>query len=78
MNVILFGTKAEELRPLFEAQPSLDLVEDGADVIVCFGGDGTLLAAELKWPGVPKVPIRNSRRGIRCISGSGHPTTREE
>ena len=68
MNVILFGTKAEELRPLFEAQPSLDLVEDGADVIVCFGGDGTLLAAELKWPGVPKVPIRNSRRGIRCIS----------
>jgi NAD+ kinase len=21
----------------------------------------------LRWPGVPKVPVRNSRRGIRCI-----------
>lgn len=68
MKVTLFGAKAEELRPLFDAQTEIDLVEDEFDVVVCFGGDGTLLAAELKWPGVPKVPIRNSRRGIRCIS----------
>lgn len=68
MKVTLFGARAEKLRPLVEAQTELDLVDDGSDVIVCYGGDGTLLAAELKWPGVPKVPIRNSRRGIRCIA----------
>lgn len=67
MKVSLFGGKAEELRPLIDAHRQLEIVEADADVIVCYGGDGTLLASELKWPGVPKVPLRNSRRGIRCI-----------
>lgn len=68
MKVTLFGAKALELQPLIDEHPSLELVEENADVVVCFGGDGTLLASELKWPGIPKVPIRNSRRGIRCIA----------
>lgn len=68
MNVTLYGQEAERLRPLVEREDSLELVDDDPDVVVCFGGDGTLLAAELKWPSVPKVPLRNSRRGIRCIS----------
>ncbi len=67
MKVTLYGANSEGLRPLVEAQPALDLVEDDPDVVVCFGGDGTLLAAELRWPSVPKVPLRDSRRGIRCI-----------
>ncbi len=67
MKVTLYGEESERLRPLVEAQPALDLVEVDPDVVVCFGGDGTLLAAELRWPSVPKVPLRNSRRGIRCI-----------
>ena len=67
MKVTLYGEESERLRPLVEAQPALDLVEEDPDVVVCFGGDGTLLAAELRWPSVPKVPLRNSRRGIRCI-----------
>jgi NAD+ kinase len=70
MDVTLFGAKAHTLAPLIEAQESLNLVNEPGDVIVCFGGDGTLLAAELRWPNVPKVPIRNSRRGIRCIAQS--------
>ena len=67
MKVTLYGAKSDELRPLVEAQPALELVEVDPDVVVCFGGDGTLLAAELRWPSVPKVPLRSSRRGIRCI-----------
>lgn len=67
MKVTLYGLESEKLRPLVEAQAPLCLVEDDPDVVVCFGGDGTLLAAELRWPSVPKVPLRNSRRGIRCI-----------
>ncbi|MFP6615751.1 MAG: hypothetical protein VCB26_05065 [Candidatus Hydrogenedentota bacterium] len=68
MNVTLFGAEAERLEPLIESHDTLSLVDEPGDVVVCFGGDGTLLAAELKWPNIPKVPIRNSRRGIRCIS----------
>lgn len=68
MNITLFGAEAEKLHPLIDAHESLTLVEKDPDVVVCFGGDGTLLASELKWPSVPKVPLRNSRRGIRCIS----------
>ena len=67
MNVSLFGAEAKTLERLIGAHETLSLVDEPGDVVICFGGDGTLLAAELKWPNVPKAPIRNSRRGIRCI-----------
>jgi len=66
-RVALFGAEARKLPPLILEHPSLSLVEDDPDVVVCYGGDGTLLGAELRWPGVPKVPILNSNRGHRCI-----------
>ncbi len=66
-RVLLFGGEARKLPPLIAEHPALALVEDEPDVVVCYGGDGTLLAAELLWPGIPKVPILNSNRGHRCI-----------
>ena len=68
MNVTLFGAEAQKIQSLVESIEGLSLVSKNADVIICYGGDGTLLAAEQRWPSVPKVPLRNSRRGIRCIS----------
>ena len=67
VKVLLFGAEAQHLEREFEPYPNLTLVETDPDVVVCFGGDGTLLAAELQWPGLPKVPILNSQRGHRCI-----------
>ena len=67
LRAILFGAEAGSLLPQLEKYSQIEIVENAPDVIVCYGGDGTLLSAELKWPGVPKVPIRNSRRGNRCI-----------
>lgn len=67
MKAILYGAEADSLLPHFQKHTQIEIVEKSPDVIVCYGGDGTLLSAELKWPGVPKVPIRNSRRGHRCI-----------
>ncbi len=66
-RITLFGNKADVLAPLVHRHENLVLTEEAPDLVVCYGGDGTLLAAELHWPGVPKVPILNSRRGHRCI-----------
>ncbi|MGI6459143.1 MAG: hypothetical protein ACOX5J_03445 [Candidatus Hydrogenedentales bacterium] len=70
MRTLLFGAEASRLRPELEKHAVFELVDEQPDTVVCYGGDGTLLAAELRWPGVPKVPIRNSRRGHRCIPHS--------
>ncbi len=69
-NIVLFGTEADALAPLVARHGNLALTKERPDVVICYGGDGTLLTAELRWPGVPKVPILNSRRGHRCIPKS--------
>lgn len=38
------------------------------DFVITYGGDGTILVAERKFPGVPKVPIRNSKICSMCVS----------
>lgn len=70
MKVLLFGAKAMDIEPFVRRHAELEVVFKNPDVIVCYGGDGTLLAAEREWPGVPKVPIRNSLRGNRMLA---HP-----
>jgi NAD kinase len=67
LRIALFGKEAATLLPLLEPEASLTLVQEAPDVVICYGGDGTLLAAELEWPGIPKVPVLNSKRGNRCI-----------
>ncbi len=67
VHLTLFGSQAESLVAMVRKLDNLVLVDKDPEVVVCYGGDGTLLAAELRWPGVPKVPVLNSRRGHRCI-----------
>lgn len=67
INIALMGAASKALLPHIEAYANLNLVQESPDVVVCYGGDGTLLSAEIKWPGIPKVPILNSHRGHRCI-----------
>lgn len=63
----LFGTQSHVLVQEICRHSNLEIVDSEPDVVVCYGGDGTLLAAELAYPGIPKVPVLNSRRGHRCI-----------
>ncbi|MEZ5066391.1 MAG: hypothetical protein R3B81_16815 [bacterium] len=44
----------------------LESVRERPDVVLTWGGDGLLLGSEREWPGVPKLPLRNSRHGKRC------------
>lgn len=37
------------------------LVDSAPDLVVSYGGDGTLMRAEAAWPGVPKLILRGSK-----------------
>ncbi|MFC2134054.1 hypothetical protein ACFLTH_05500 [Bacteroidota bacterium] len=43
------------------------------DFVVCLGGDGTFLFAERKYPGVPKLLIKDSKVCKKCV-GSNQET----
>ncbi len=45
----------------FLAKKGFELVENNPDFIVCYGGDGTVLFGERKFPGIPKLIIKTSR-----------------
>jgi len=67
LRLLLYGSEARNLLAEIRRYPNLEVVKESPDVVVSYGGDGTLLAAELAYPGLPKVPILNSTRGNRCL-----------
>ncbi len=44
----------------------LEPVRSRPDLVLCHGGDGTLLRAERMYPGVPKIPVRAGTRSEPC------------
>lgn len=65
IKVSLFGKNSDSIRhllPMFNLQSA----DDKPDVIISYGGDGTLLSAERKFPGIPKLPIRDSKVCKKC------------
>lgn len=65
IKVSLFGKNSDSIRH-FIPQYNLELVDDKPDIIISYGGDGTLLSAERKLPGIPKLPIRDSKVCKKC------------
>ena len=52
------------------ARLGLQYVSKNPDYVVTIGGDGTLLEAERKYPGIPKIPVRESTVCVMCQPGS--------
>lgn len=42
--------------------------EKEPEIVMTYGGDGSILHAEEKYPGVPKLPIRESKLYAKCVS----------
>lgn len=59
MKVVLFGSDLGSVEPLV-ARHGLERVTRNPEVVISVGGDGTLLSAEREFPGVPKLPLRQS------------------
>ncbi len=43
-------------------------VKKGPDVVISYGGDGTFLLSEVKFPGIPKVMLRDSTICKKCVN----------
>ena len=69
MRVLLyskFGQYPQNLEQ-FVKDSGLDIVKENPDVVITFGGDGTLLGAERDFPAVPKLPLKESGIGYHAI-----------
>lgn len=67
MDIQIVGLQRDDLAAYIrEKYSDLNIVEENPEVVVCYGGDGTLLYGEGKFPGVPKVMVRHSRVCALC------------
>ncbi len=44
-----------------------EIVKKNPEIVVSHGGDGTFFIAERKYPGIPKLLIRDSENGYLCL-----------
>jgi NAD+ kinase len=58
--LVVFRRDASKVKEVLAAE-GFELVEENPDFVVCYGGDGTVLFSERKFPGVPKLIIKTSR-----------------
>jgi len=65
MKIKLLGHKCDAIRPLLK-QYGFQEVPDSPELVVTYGGDGTLLGSERECPGIPKLPLRDSHTAKLC------------
>ncbi len=67
MRVSFTGHDTEQIQ-LLAKHVGLDVVEVEAEpeVIITYGGDGTLIGTETNYPGIPKLPMRDRKSCAKC------------
>lgn len=65
MKVLLVGKNVKDIEGLVKSL-GFEIVTSNPDVIISYGGDGTLLYSERMYPGIPKLPIRDSLICKKC------------
>ncbi|MDX1535189.1 MAG: hypothetical protein R3346_00255 [Candidatus Spechtbacterales bacterium] len=65
MKVNIFGRNKEELTPVLK-EMGFRVGEESPEFIISYGGDGTIMQAEHKYPEIPKIALRNSAICKKC------------
>lgn len=65
IRTALRGRHLDDLRKALARFPFTETDRD-PELVISYGGDGSLLGAERDFPGVPKLPIRDGRTSEKC------------
>jgi NAD+ kinase len=65
MKLLLYGHNIDEIKHLAE-KAGFEIVEKNPDVVASYGGDGTFMKAENKFPRVPKFALKKSKICKKC------------
>ena len=66
MKLAVIGRNSAELKKKLEHRDVILCEPGDADVILAYGGDGTLLEAEREYPRILKYPIRDVETAPLC------------
>ena len=65
MKILLFGKNSKNTEVLVKTF-GFEVVNKNPNIIISYGGDGTLLSSERVHPSIPKLPMRNSQICRKC------------
>lgn len=65
MKTLIVGKETTEIEKKIK-DAGFEIVKENPEIVISYGGDGTLLHAERQYPGIPKLPMRNSRICKKC------------
>ncbi len=67
VRILVFGQEKEGITPIIKKFGYV-VVKADPEIIISYGGDGTLLRSEQIYPSIPKIPIRRSSTAIKCAN----------
>lgn len=65
MKVLLSGKRSDRIKQLVTSM-GFEIVKKNPQVVITYGGDGTLLSAESLFPSIPKLAIRDNAICVKC------------
>ncbi len=70
MKINIVGKNPEKINCLKEIlyKKNIEYSEENPDIIIAYGGDGTFLIAERRFPGIPKILLRDSETCQLCCN----------
>lgn len=71
MKIAVTGKDAKDVKGLKNnlKRYGYNVVEKNPDIVISFGGDGSFLFSEHKYPGIPKLVTRNKSICNKCVNG---------
>jgi len=67
MKVLIFGKESDLIIDLVK-RSGFEIVQKDPEIIVSYGGDGTLMHSEFEFPSVPKLVLKGSRICKLCAN----------
>lgn len=70
MKINIIGKNIEKIDNIKEifSKRNIEYSEENPDVVIAYGGDGTFLIAERRFPGIPKMLLRDSETCQLCCN----------